>query len=177
MKDYKINLNCSWFRTPEYIKFAQTDAQILCQFLIANITRARGGSSGADYMYNKFFKKGILATCYTQENLAKYLGWHSEKTVYYKKVRAATKILEDLGVVVVDRQTLVNGFTKNYYKLGRCNGYEEDCISPNYVEEIWYNAYWDRVTENYIMLQNEDRIKNINTNAKNKVIPGLPEAV
>ena len=61
-----------YWRTPEFIRFTNTQEYRVLKFLMAHIVRDKGQNSGTKRIYNEWYKKRMLCAWFSTSEIARY---------------------------------------------------------------------------------------------------------
>lgn len=93
-----------------YRDLAKENCTYLLEFLLSYIVRGKNKNSEVD-LYEEYYKKGYLATCWAQSKLADIMG------VSRSAIANKIKRLEDLGCLNIHKK-VIHGKVQNVYVLG-----------------------------------------------------------
>jgi len=136
-----------YWRTPEFLQFTGKTEYRVLKFLMANIVRDvshHNAPAGAFRIYQDFYKNGLLAASYSQDNIAKYFGFFKSdgqpNGAYISKLIKRLAKMELLKIHKI--QTPLG--KKNIYEFGH---YQGTIGKDDYQETLYFDSYFGAKAE------------------------------
>ena len=145
-----------YWRTPDFIRFTDTQEYRVLKFLMAHIVRDKGQNSGTKRIYNDWYKKGMLCAWFSTADIAKYF----EK--FYKNGKP-NKSWVSYQIGKLEKMKLLIKRPK-YTKFGKINVYQLGDYTgvpgqKSYQETLYFDLYFSRLAKIAKRQRHEERMR------------------
>lgn len=139
-----IKIQNNYFRNPEFVKITAKPEWSIYMFLLSNIVR-KSMYTGETNIFNNYYRKGMLCSRYSQQDIAKIYGWQQ---AYISKL---IKKLVDIGLIKkIYKNTSESRMC--IYHFGYYNTGHDDDGNIKKIERL----FLDEIFGNFDLINNTD---------------------
>lgn len=126
-----VRIDNSYYRCPDFMKFAKTRKRLTLEFVIAHVVRK--GFGGGKYIYKNHYIEHELVSRFSQKDMAKYLGTGQGHVSEFLSELQKMKLLRKIERQAYNTMLL-------YYKVGTWKGTPG---KDDYQETLYFNMVFD----------------------------------
>jgi len=145
-----------YWRTPEFIRFTNTQEYRVLKFLMAHIVRDKGLNAGTKRMYNDWYKKRMLCAWFSTSEIGRYFEkFYKDGNPNKSWVCYQIRKLENMKLLIK---------RPKYTKFGKINVYQlGDYIGTpgqeDYQETLYFDLYFSGLAEIAKRQRHEERMR------------------